>query len=327
MRRHRRKKSWLLRLAVLLAVLAGGVFWVIRNPVILPASPVDAPAAQAARLEADVRYLTGAAASRKAANTPALDTAERYIVNSFVAAGCGARQFPYRVDGADYTNVVCSFGPADAPRLVIGAHYDVFTGPGADDNASGVAALLELARLIGTARPDLAHRLELVAFTLEEPPHFRTSNMGSYVHAKQLVADTAALKLAISVEMVGYFSDDRGSQHYPAIALGWLYPDRADFIGVVGRTFDRSAVRRVKGLMAAGGALPVWSINAPVALAGIDFSDHWSFWQHGLPAVMVTDTAFLRNPNYHMPTDTPDTLDYRRMAMVVDGLYQVAVGY
>jgi hypothetical protein len=327
MPQRRRKKSWLLRLAVLLGVVAGGVFWLIRNPVIVPASPVDAPAAQGVRLEADVRYLTGTAASRKAANTPALDAAARYIVNSFVAAGCGARQYPYRVDGADYTNVICSFGPADAPRLVIGAHYDVFTGPGADDNASGVAALLELARLMGAAKPALAHRLDLVAFTLEEPPHFRTPNMGSYVHARRLVDDGAALKLAISVEMVGYFSDDPGSQHYAASALGWLYPDRADFIGVVGRTFDRSAVKRVKGLMAAAEAVPVWSINAPVALAGIDFSDHWSFWQHGLPAVMVTDTAFLRNPNYHRPTDTADTLDYRRMAGVVDGLFQVAVGY
>ncbi len=317
----------MLRFVVLLAVLVGGVFWLVRNPVFLSSEPVEAPDAEAVRLETDVRFLAGAAASRKASNTPALDAAAAYIVNAFVAAGCGARQFPYRVDGADYTNVICSFGPADAPRLVIGAHYDVFTRPGADDNASGVAAILELARLIAEAKPDLPHRLDLVAFTLEEPPHFRSANMGSHVYAQRLVADGAALKLAISVEMVGYFSDQANSQLYPVGALGWIYPDRADFIAVAGRTFDRSAVARVKDLMSVTEDLPVWSINAPVALAGIDFSDQWSFWQHGLPAVMVTDTAFFRNPNYHRRSDTADTLDYRRMALVVDGLYQVAVRY
>ncbi len=315
------------RLVVLLAVLVGGVFWLVRNPVFLSSEPLEAPAARAARLEADVRYLAGPVAARSAANTPALDAAAAYIVNAFVAAGCGARQFPYRVGGTDYTNVICTFGPADAPRLVIGAHYDVFTNPGADDNASGVAAILELARLVAEAKPDLPHRLDLVAFTLEEPPHFRSANMGSHVYAQRLVVDGAALKLAISVEMVGYFSDAPNSQHYPFGALGWIYPDRANFIAVAGRTFDRSAVARVKDLMSVTEDLPVWSINAPVALAGIDFSDQWSFWQHDLPAVMVTDTAFFRNPNYHRRSDTADTLDYRRMALVVDGLYRVAVRY
>jgi len=324
-RRDRRKPSWLLRLALLCLLLGGGIFWLLLNPVFFPATPVAAPPADAARLEADVRHLAARTPSRAAHDVAALNTAAAWIGGSFAAAGCSLRERTYEANGATYRNVVCAFGPDAAPLLVIGAHYDVYESPGADDNASGVAAILELARLIGAAKPALTHRLELVAFTLEEPPHFRRETMGSYVHARDLAAAGTPLKLMVSVEMVGYFSDDPGSQHYPAAGLDQLYPDRGDFIGVVGRTFDRSPVGRVKALMAAADSVPVWSINAPVALAGIDFSDHRSFWEHGLPAVMVTDTAFLRNPNYHMPTDTPDTLDYRRMAGVVEGLYQVAV--
>ncbi len=311
----------------LLSAVAG--CWVVTNPVAVTPEPVPAPAADPARLEADVRHLAAIGPARNAANVAALDRAAAYIGDGFDAAGCETRRETFEVDGQTYANVTCSFWPSVPPLLVIGAHYDVAgtDNPGADDNASGVAALLELARLIGAARPDLAHRLELVAFTLEEPPHFKTPNMGSYVNARGVINSKSPLKLMVSVEMVGYFSDEPGSQRYPAGFLAWLYPDTGDFIGVVGRTFDRTAVARVKALMASAGTLPVHSINAPVALAGIDFSDQWSFWEHGLPAVMVTDTAFYRNPNYHRSTDTPDTLDYRRMAGVVDGLYQVAVGY
>jgi hypothetical protein len=327
MRRSGKILPWILRAAGLCALLAVSGCWLITNPVLVDLDAIEAPAADSDRLEADVRDLATRTPSRTSRNVAALDAVADWIGESFAAAGCAPRERTYETDGATYRNVICAFGPEGAPRLVIGAHYDVFEGPGADDNASGVAAILELARLIGAAEPELAHRLELVAFTLEEPPHFRRETMGSYVHAGDIAEAGTALKLMISVEMVGYFSDAPGSQTYPAGFLEWFYPDRADFIGVVGRTFDRTAVNRVKALMAAAGALPVYSINAPVRLAGIDFSDHWSFWQHGLPAVMVTDTAFFRNPNYHRPTDTPDTLDYRRMAQVVDGLYQVAVGY
>ncbi len=327
MRRSGKILAWVLRAAGLCALLAVGGCWLITNPVLVDLDTVEAPAAQADRLEGDVRHLATRMAGRSADNVGVLDAAADWIGDSFAASGCTPRERAYEADGAIYRNVVCAFGPDSAPLLVIGAHYDVYEGPGADDNASGVAAILELARLIGATQPALTHRLELVAFTLEEPPHFRRETMGSYVHAGDIAVAGTKLKLMVSVEMVGYFSDAPGSQSYPAGFLKWLYPDRADFIGVVGRTFDRTAVNRVKALMAAGGALPVYSINAPVRLAGIDFSDHWSFWQHGLPAVMVTDTAFFRNPNYHRPTDTPDTLDYRRMAQVVDGLYQVAVGY
>jgi hypothetical protein len=318
------KILFLLLLPILLPV---GGYWVVTNPGFVQPRFVPAPAADSGRLETDVRYLAGNEPGRSSARRASLDRAATYIADSFAGAGCPTRTEEFTVDHVAYRNVICSFGLADAPRLVIGAHYDIYESPGADDNASGVAALIELARMVGAEEPTLEHRLDLVAFTLEEPPHFRTENMGSHVHARGILDEGAELKLMISVEMIGFYSDEPGSQSYPMGFLEWLYPDKADFIGVVGALFDRSPVARVKSLMAVSDDLPVYSINAPAALTGVDFSDHLSFWQNGLPALMVTDTAFLRNPNYHMPTDTPDTLDYRRMALAVDGLYQVAVGY
>lgn len=317
--------------AIVLAcgLLALGTAWVLRNPVSSPPRPVPAPAADAGRLRADVEALAAIAPARSGAFPAAMDEAARHIARSFAAAGCTPEDQPFRVGAAEYRNVICSFGPREAPRLVIGAHYDVdgFDNPGADDNASGVAALLELARMLGAARPALPHRLDLAAYALEEAPYHRTADMGSQVHARSLAEAGTAVKLMISLEMIGYYSDGEGSQSYPFGALRLIYPGRADFIGVVGRMFDRRAVARVKDLMRVSEALPVWSINAPRALPGVDFSDHWSFWRQGMKAVMVTDTAFYRNPHYHRPSDRPETLDYRRLALVVDGLYQVALRY
>lgn len=301
----------------------------VMNPVYVSPELKPAPEADSERLKADVRYLANIAPTRNSRQRSSLNQAANFIAASFALAGCEPKAQVFQIDDTEYRNIICSFGSEDAPRLVIGAHYDVAgdDNPGADDNASGVSALLELARMIGKEKFLLEHRLDLVAFTLEEPPHFRSENMGSYIHARSIVAEGAALKLMIGVEMIGFYSDDADSQSYPVSLLGWLYPDKANFIGVIGRLFDRSSVARVKSLMAVNDELPVYSINAPPTVTGVDFSDHWSFWQNSLPAVMVTDTAFLRNPNYHRPTDTADTLDYRRMALVVDGLYQVAVGY
>ena len=314
---------------VLAAGLYGGVFWFLRNPALLSEVPAPAQRAEAARLEADVRFLAGLSPSRNAGNPEVLDRAAAHIAAAFATTGCDLSTQPYTVDQVEYRNVICSFGPKDAPRVVMGAHYDVAgdANPGADDNASGVSGVLELARLIGVARPALDHRLDLVAFTLEEPPHFHSEDMGSYVYARSLRDAQVPLKLMVSVEMIGYFSDQPGSQAFPFGFLSWFYPETGNFIAVVGRAFDRSLVSRTKALLTVAPALPVYSINAPGFLPGIDFSDHWSFWQHGFPAVMVTDTAFFRNPNYHRPTDRPETLDYRRMALVVDGLYRVAVGF
>lgn len=320
----------LLLTAALVAAGAGlGLFWLLKNPGPPMEAPVAAPGADPARLEAAVRFLAAVEPPRNGQNAEGLDKAAAYIAQAFAAAGCDLREQPFELDHVTYRNVVCSFGPSSAPRVVLGAHYDVAgdSNPGADDNASGVAGLLELARLLGRSDPSLSHRIDLVAFTLEEPPYFHTEQMGSHRYARSLFEAGVVLKVMVTVEMIGFFSDAPGSQGYPVGALAWIYPDRGDFIGVVGRAFDRSEVARVRGLMAGSDDLPVHSINAPAALVEIDFSDHWSFWQFGYPAVMVTDTAFYRNPNYHRPSDLPETLDYRRMALTVEGLYRVAVGF
>lgn len=323
--------EFLIALVLICVLSAGGLVWFLKNPVLSAAIalPDGAPSADPARLESDVRHLAGSNPSRAYHNVAALNAAADHVEAEFRKAGCAPERQTFSVGGYDYHNIICTFGPADAPRVVIGAHYDVAgdDNPGADDNASAVAGVLELARLIGQHQPDLAHRLDLVAFSLEEPPNFQTAAMGSHVHAKSLTYAQAEIKLMISVEMIGYFSDAPGSQTYPLPLLNLIHPDKGNFIGVIGRSFDRSLVARVKTLMRVSDALPVHSINAPALVPGIDLSDHWSYWQHGLPALMVTDTAFLRNPNYHLPGDTADTLDYRRMALTVDGLYRVAVGF
>ncbi len=326
-------KHWAARLLLFVGVPAVGLyaalFWFLRNP----ALPFDAPSmaeqADAARLEADVRYLAGLNPPRNAQNVEGLNKAAAYIAAAFAAAGCGVDEQRYTLDQVDYKNVVCTFGPESGPRVVIGAHYDVAgdANPGADDNASGVAGILELARLIGALQPRLPHRIDLVAFTLEEPPYFRSEKMGSHVYARSLWQARVPLKIMVSVEMIGYFSDQPGSQSFPYGFLSWFYPETGDFIAVVGAALDRSLVARSKALMTVTPELPVYSINAPGFLPGIDLSDHWSFWQLGFPAVMVTDTSFFRNPNYHRPGDRPETLDYRRMALTVDGLYRLAVGF
>lgn len=314
---------------VVLAASAAALFWFLRNPVSTPQYPAGARKASVERLKEDVAFLTGLAPARNARNLASLNRAAAYIAEAFARAGCTPTEQPFKANGAEYKNVVCSLGPKDAPRVVIGAHYDVAgdDNPGADDNASGVAGILELARLIAAAKPKLAHRVDLVAFTLEEIPHFRPAIMGSQVYARAFANGRTPLKLMVSVEMIGYFQDRLDSQGYPIGALKLIYPNKANFIAIVGRPFDRSPVARVKTLMSVADALPVFSINAPRSLKGVDFSDHRSFWDLDLPAVMVTDTAFFRNPNYHRATDLPESLDYGRMAMVVDGLYQLATRY
>jgi Zn-dependent M28 family amino/carboxypeptidase len=186
--------------------------------------------------------------------------------------------------------------------------------PGADDNASGAAGLLEAARLLASHTPDTP--VELVAYSTEEPPFFRSPDMGSAIHASSLRESNTQVIAMIGLEMIGYFSEVQ-----PALftALRLLYPSTGDFIVVAGRWADRALIREVKKSMRGASALDVRSYCGPTDL-GSDLSDHRNYWGDHSHAVMVTDTAFIRNPNYHSKADTPDTLDYSRMASVVDGV-------
>ncbi len=200
--------------------------------------------------------------------------------------------------------------------IVVGAHYDTVPGsPGADDNASAVAVLIELAALMKDASPPL----RFVAFANEELPYSHGEEMGSFAYAKRARGRGERVRAMFSLEMLGYYSDAPGSQRYPPL-MRWFYPDRADFIAFVGDLGARRLVKRAHALFRKHSSFPSESLAAPSFIRGIRASDHWSFRMHGYPAIMVTDTAYNRNPHYHRASDTPDTLDYERMARVTLGL-------
>ena len=237
-----------------------------------------------------------------------------YIATHFTHAGAVVESQVIDFHGKLYRNVIGRFRAGQGPRVIVGAHYDSCGGtPGADDNASGVAALIELAYLLGKTPP--AQEVELVAYANEEPPFFRTEQMGSAVHAKSIVGQK--IKGVIVLEMVGYFRDEKGTQSFPSALLQLWYPSRGNFIGVVGPSDQGSWIKSVKVGMKGTTDLPVYSIRAPSAIPGIDLSDHASYWPYGINAVMVTDTSFYRNQAYHTSEDTADRLDYARMSKVV----------
>ncbi len=230
----------------------------------------------------------------------------------------------FDVMGIDYRNVIAKFGKARShkqPIYVIGAHYDAMDGlPGADDNASGVAGILELARLFAKQPPPAP--VQLVAYALEEPPYFGSEDMGSFRHAQMLHEQGTNVALMLSLEMIGYFTDKANSQDYPIDILHYVYPQQGNYIAVIGKLSDFGLAWELKKHMRQTSPLPVYSINAPAIIPGIDFSDHRNFWAFDYPAFMISDTAFFRNHHYHEATDTWQRLDYQAMAMVVDGVFQ-----
>ncbi|MBF0465584.1 MAG: M28 family peptidase [Nitrospirae bacterium] len=269
-------------------------------------------------LKNTVYFLSKEIGPRPYSNLNALNKTSDYISASLKSYGYDVSYQPYKYKGNNYKNIYTEIKGNKTPEIsiVIGAHYDtVSTTPGADDNSSGVAGLLEIARLLENSTFDKTIRF--VAFTLEEPPAFMTKNMGSYVYAKSLKENNENVELMICLEMIGYFSK---KQKYPLPVLKWFYPHEGDFILLAGDTNSQHSISKVKNGFRKGTVMPVESITAPRFIPGIDFSDHRSFWKFGYNAIMVTDTAFYRNPNYHRSTDTPETLDYDSITEVVLGL-------
>jgi hypothetical protein len=321
-RRRRRVVAWVFVAVALAAVGIGG--WIV----VTPMGELDVTGTATAdprRLERDVRAIV-ALGPRDYLHSENLAKVADYVARELAAAGGVVERQRFSVDGRDFENVIARFGPEAGPRVVVGAHYDTCGPlPGADDNASGVAGVLELARALGRTPP--SGRVDLVAWPNEEPPYFRTAHMGSAVHARAMRDGNVDVRAMISVEMIGEFSDAPGSQRYPSSLLKLVYPSTGSFIAVIsgfGKKHGGSLVRPVKRAMRGASSLPVRSLAGPRFLPGIDFSDHASFWDAGYPALMVTDTAFYRNERYHTAEDTPERLDYRRMAQVVDGLEAAA---
>ncbi len=254
-------------------------------------------------------------------NIEQLNKIAEYIKVDFLNYSDSVSFQEFIVDGKIYKNVICSFGTQHQKRIVIGAHYDVCGNQeGADDNATGVVGLLELARLLQNNQ--LEYRIDLVAYTLEEPPYFRSENMGSYVHAKSLSEINADVYGMICLEMIGYFSDEKKSQDYPLGILSLFYGNKGNYITLVKKygagTFAKRFTRKYKSTK----ALRTKTFTGPETLQGIDFSDHRNYWKFGYSALMVTNTAFYRNKNYHQTTDTIETLDILRMSKVIDGVYE-----
>jgi hypothetical protein len=275
------------------------------------------------RLEAHVSALAGDIGERNLWRYDALRQAASYVKTHFEDLGYTVVPQEYRVEGKAVENLTAEIRGTLLPEeiIVLGAHYDSVAGsPGANDNATGVAALLEAARLLVGREP--VRTVRFAAFVNEEPPFFQTASMGSLVYARSARQRKEKIVAAISLETIGCFSDDPGSQNYPP-PLGLIYPDRANFIGFVGNLSSALLVRRAIASFRRHASLPSQGIAAPPIVMGVGWSDHWSFWQEGFPAIMVTDTALFRYPHYHAGTDTPEKIDYARTARVVSGMARV----
>lgn len=320
------RRDWVGLVGLCALVLALAVVWYRVTQPFVTAAPrsMGVPIASSATLERHVRKLANDFPNRSHDNRVQLHQAADYVEQEMMALGLEVVRQNFVARGQAYRNLLVSMGPETTDVLVIGAHYDVAgRQPGADDNASGVAGLLELARLLKGV--NLKQKVELVAYTLEEPPFFATPFMGSAIHARAMKQSGKRASLMLSLECIGYFTDAPDSQDHPVWLLNAVYPTVGNFIALVGYYENGSVARRVKAAMQSTSSLPVHSINAPSFVIGVDFSDHRNYWSEGFVAMMVTDTAFYRNKAYHTPDDTPQRLDYRRMAQVVDGVRAVVL--
>jgi Peptidase family M28 len=280
-----------------------------------------------ADIKSHVEKLAGTIGPRHMGDPGRLNAAVKYLESTLGPANLGYKvaRHTYKIGDVECHNLALEIPGTHPERgheiVLVGAHYDTVSGtPGADDNASGVAAGISLAQAF--AKSEHQRTLRFVFFSNEEPPHFQTENMGSLVYAKECKRRGESIVAMLSLETIGYYSTAKGSQKIPPGFQGSA-PDTGDFLAVVGNTTSAALVGEVRATFARNNTLPVVGIAGPATTPEQAWSDHWSFWQQGYPAVMVTDTAIFRNPNYHLPADTADTLDYERLTLAVKGLESV----
>ena len=252
-----------------------------------------------------------------------LEAAAEYVRSVWSGQGYTVENLAYTMNGRRYENLqVARAGSSLATEIVIvGAHYDSVIGsPGANDNGTGVAALLELSRVLAICDPQ--RTLRFVAFVNEEPPFFKTRDMGSRVYARIARERADHIHAMLSLETIGYYRDEPNTQHYPPL-FRWFYPDTGNFIGFVGNLSSRRLLKQAVDAFRRTSDFPVESTAVPAIVPGIDWSDHGSFWHEGYPALMITDTALYRYPHYHSALDTPDKIDYSGLTRVTRGLVGV----
>ncbi len=312
-------------LAAVLAILALGAWsCMIRMPgksfsgALPPLSPGEE--ALAASLRKDVAELGGRIGIRNSMALPALEEAADFMESRLASNGLPVKRESYEARGNRFHNVVLEI-PGSSQVVVVGAHYDSVIGcPGANDNGTGSAALLALAARFAKVRP--SRTLRFVAFPNEEPPHFQTMEMGSRQYARGCRERKDDVVAMVSLETLGWYSDEEGTQQYPA-PLSLFYPSQGNFLAFVGNVSSGTLVRRAIGVFREKARFPSEGAALPGWLPGVAWSDHWSFWEEGYEAIMVTDTAAFRYPHYHLPSDTPEKVDYGRFARVVSGLAEV----
>lgn len=255
-------------------------------------------------------------------NPDVLDSVAYFIKNKFKTLTDSVTEQVYNVNGKDYRNIIASFNANKNERLIIGAHYDVYGDQdGADDNGSAVVGLIRLAQLLKDEKLDF--RIDFVAYTLEEPPFFRTENMGSHVHASGLKENNVPVKGMICLESIGYFSDEKGSQTYSTPLHKLTMGTAGNYILVVSRKEDGEFGKAMTNKMKDAGLISTKSVKGLKRLKGVDLSDHRNYWKYGYPAVMITNTAYYRNKNYHRKSDTIETIDFRRLSAVIHQLNMV----
>jgi len=322
-------RRWIIALVIGSMAVAAPLLTVAQMPLksysgaLKPLNPAEQQIQK--NLAAHVNRLSVSIGERNISHYSGLAAAADYIEAVLRSQGHAVHSYKYSVGDKTVRNIEVQITGSKLPaeNLIVGAHYDSARGsPGADDNATGVAGVLELARLLKNSKPKRSIRF--VLFPNEEPPYFQSDTMGSIVYARQLHQQKVKVYGMVSLESIGFYSDTKGSQRYPMPLPG--YSDTANFIGFVGDTSSSSLLRNAIRIFRETTEFPSEGVAAPQDINGIGWSDHSSFWQEGYQAIMVTDTVPYRNPNYHRPTDKTTTLDFSRTARVVGGLQRVILG-
>jgi hypothetical protein len=319
----------LLRLLILMIIISGIAiccwFIMVRMPgKSFEGTPPEKQNSLSMQLKRDLQKLAGEIGIRNTEHYQSLTSAAEFLEKSLTETGLKVQRQGYNVEGETCYNLEAEIKGTEKPEeiVLIGAHYDsVVECPGANDNGTGAIAVLALARSM--SHKSFPRTLRFVEFVNEEPPYFQTPLMGSLVYAKRCRERNEKIVAMLSLETMGYYSDKEGSQHYPSPLFKWMYPTKGNFIGFIGNVRSKKLVQTAVESFRRHGKVPSEAIATFDTIPGVGWSDHWAFWQQGYPGIMVTDTAPFRYPHYHEPTDTPDKINYERMAEVVIGLEKV----